>query len=121
MLAEQLQASALLKQQKEAEHAGQAEVEAAPSPVEDKPPRMSEISGNKPKKKHKRQKRKRRSNDEGIRMMICQTNRIEYECQTREKNIRMRKMLAEQGYDYRVQDIPGKGKVVVDYLSRVID
>ena len=46
VLAKQLQDSASLKQQKEAEQDAQAEVEAAPSPVEHKPPQMSEISDN---------------------------------------------------------------------------
>ena len=54
-------------------------------------------------------------------MMICQKNPTEDECQACEKNIRMRKRLALQGYDYRVQDIPGKNNVVADYFSQIID
>ena len=33
----------------------------------------------------------------------------------------LRWTLALQGYDYRVQDIPGKDNKVADYLSRIID
>ena len=63
LLAKPLQASASLKQQKNAEQAIQAKVEAAPSRVEDKLPQMSKISDDdlddkstKRKKKHKKQK-----------------------------------------------------------------
>ena len=63
MLVESLQASASLQQQKNAEQAIQAKVEAAPSRVDDKLPQMSKISGDdlddkstKRKKKHKKQK-----------------------------------------------------------------
>ena len=33
----------------------------------------------------------------------------------------LRWRLALQGYDYQVQDIPGKDNIVADYLSRIID
>ena len=63
MLVKPLQASASLKQQKNAEKAIQAKVEAVLSRVEDKLPQMSKISDDdlddkstKRKKKHKKQK-----------------------------------------------------------------
>ena len=33
----------------------------------------------------------------------------------------LRWTLALQGYDYRVQDIPGKDNIVADYLSGITD
>ena len=75
VLAKQLQASASLKQQKEAEQAAQAEIEADPSLVKGKPPQMSEISDDnwddklkkkkkKPKKQRKKRKKQRRRNSD---------------------------------------------------------
>ena len=44
-----------------------------------------------------------------INITKCQKDRI------------MRWALALQGYDYTVQDIPGKDNVAADYLSRMMD
>ena len=47
---------------------------------------------------------------------LAYTNRIKYQ------NDRiMPWALVLQGYDYTVQDIPGKNNVAADYLSRVMD
>ena len=79
------------------------------------------INQRKGRKNTRDRKIKGRSNDCGIRIMICQKDPIEDECRAWEKNIRMRKRLVLQRYDYRVQDIPGKDNLVADYLSRIID
>ena len=55
---------------------------------------------------------------------ILQTDHqpLAYINKTKYQNDRiMRWALAVQGYDYTVQDIPGKDNVEADYLSRVMD
>ena len=55
---------------------------------------------------------------------VLQTDHQPLACinKTKYQNDRiMRWALALQGYDYTVQDIPGKDNVAADYFSRVMD
>ena len=57
-------------------------------------------------------------------LFILQTDHrpLEFLNKAKFKNDRiMRWALALQGYDYHVEDIPGRDNVLADYLSRIMD